>query len=442
MGGSIRAVQRLRRSRVALIAATVLLGAGLALSGCAATQGAPTLDKAAKVTLTWWTGQTSKPQAALEALAADFTKEHQNVTINVSSGASTTDKLLEKLTAAFATTKYPDIAYAFGNWTGKLAASGKTLNLTEAMSKPEAKWDEFPAAARETSTPDGKIIGVPALVGNLSLVYNPKLFDKAGIGYPTASWTWADFRAAAKALTDPSTQTFGTALQISGGETTTWQLWPQLWQLGGEIVDKQGNATFNSEAGVTSLATWQQMAVADKSVFIDQTDMKADPLFADGKLGMMITGPWSLQTYVEAGVPYGVQILPGTNGDHQTVSGADVWVAFDHNDANRAYWTGEFLTWLSSAQIDPRWTMSQGNLPLRPSEEQTDAFKQLVDKFPGVEVMSKNMANAKQARPTTDSYVVLSRFVGEAIAEAVQGVKTPREALDHAAEEYAAARQK
>ena len=39
------------------------------------------------------------------------------------------------------------------------------------------------------------MIGIPALVDNLALVYNKKLFDQAGIPYPTANWTWDDFRA-------------------------------------------------------------------------------------------------------------------------------------------------------------------------------------------------------------------------------------------------------
>ena len=31
---------------------------------------------------------------------------------------------------------------------------------------------------------DGKVVGVPALVDNLGLVYNKKLFDEAGLALP------------------------------------------------------------------------------------------------------------------------------------------------------------------------------------------------------------------------------------------------------------------
>ena len=110
------------------------------------------------------------------------------------------------------------------------------------------------------------------------------------------------------------------------------------------------------------------MAVDDKTMYLDQTDEKYGPLFDGGHVGMIITGPWQLYDLVQAKTPYGVTILPGTNGDHQTISGPDIWALFDHKDANRAYWTFELLKWLSQPEQDARWNMALGNLPLRASE--------------------------------------------------------------------------
>ncbi|MFI0420995.1 ABC transporter substrate-binding protein [Spongiactinospora sp. 9N601] len=410
-----------------------LLLAGPLLTGCAGGGGQGPADPEAPVTLVWWTGQADEPQRVLQNLAQEFSKLHPNVTIEVSSGAPTTTELLQKLTAAFATSKYPDISYTYGSWTGRLAASGRTLDFTQWVKDPSVKWMEFSSSARSACSPGGKVIGFPSLVDDLALVYNKKLFDQNGIPYPTPEWTWDDFRAAAKKITDPATQTWGTAYHVSGGEDTTWRLWPQLWQLGGKIAEPDGKAAFNSPAGVRALEFWRTMAVDDKSVFIDQTDEKSDPMFAGGHLGMLITGPWSLYTFVEAKTPYGVQILPGYDGDHQTVSGPDVWTAFDHQDADRAYWSFQLLKWLTSPEIDPRWTMATGNLPLRASERGTPEYERFVKRFPGVDVMVRNLVNDKQARPTDDWYVTLSRNAGEAIAAVLQGTIGVREALDTAA---------
>jgi len=60
-----------------------------------------------------------------------------------------------------------------------------------------------------TNDINGQVIGFPAIIDNLSVIYNKDLFDAAGVDYPAADWTWEDFRETAKALTDPSKGVFG-----------------------------------------------------------------------------------------------------------------------------------------------------------------------------------------------------------------------------------------
>jgi multiple sugar transport system substrate-binding protein len=426
-----------RRGRVlAATSVTLLLAActgGTTDDGKDAAQG---YDPAAPVTITWWTGQTSEAEKVAEKLAADYHTAHPNVTIKTSAGAPTTDDLLTKLSAGFAGGTYPDISYAFGNWAGDLAASGKTQDLTGFVADPSFAWTEMPEAARTVATSDGKVIGVPALVDNLALIYNTKLFDAAGLDYPTDDWTWEQFRDAAKKLTDPATNTYGTAYSVSGSEDTTWHLWPLLWQNGGRILDGTKPA-FNSDAGVRALETLRAMAVDDKSMYLDQTDEKYVPLFGSGHIGMILSGPWALLDVKDAKLPYGVAALPGVNGDHQTVSGPDLWVLFDHDDANRAGASRDFIKWLTSAEIDAKWNLAVGNLPLRSSEQTSPAFAAYVKEYPGGRKFFDNLANAKQARPTVAGYEVMSRNVGDGIAKVLQGTATPKEALDEAARKSA-----
>ncbi|MEV4075043.1 ABC transporter substrate-binding protein [Nonomuraea fuscirosea] len=426
-----------RRTAVALVTAIILTAAGC---GGSSQEGAKTVDPQAKVKLTWWTGQTSDAEKILENLAAEFTKKHPNVTIDVSSGASTTDELLQKLSAGFASGVYPDISYSFGNWASQLQESGKTLDLTEKVKDPAVKWEEFAASARTTATPNGQVIGFPAIVDNLSLLYNKKLFDAKNVPYPTDEWTWDDFRAAAKKLTDPAAKVYGTAYSVSASEDTTWHFWPLLWQRGGAILSQdQKQAAFNGQPGVDALEFLRAMAVDDKSVYLDQTDERYAPLFADGRIGMIINGPWTLFDLKQKKTDYGVAFLPGTNGDHQTVSGPDLWTLFDNGDANRAYWSFELIKWLTSAEGDSQWNLVQGNLPLRASETSLPAYEDYVKEYPGVEKMVANMTNAKQARPTVSGYVEMSRHVGEAIAKVLQGAAAPKAALDEAATKSAQA---
>jgi multiple sugar transport system substrate-binding protein len=428
------------RTRFGRTALTVLIGAALVVAATGCSSGASTkLDKKANVTLTMWSGQTQSAEKILQTLVAKYEKLHPNVTINLSPGASSTEDLLQKLSAAFAGNDYPDISYAFGSWASQLEESGRTLDITKQVAAPSVKWDEFTGAARATAQPTGtKTIGFPAVVDNLSLLYNKTVFDKAGVAYPTANWTWNDFRAAARKLTNAATQTYGYGYSVSADEETTWQFWPHLWQNGGSIL-KGKKATFDSKAGIDALTFLRDMAVTDKSVYLDQTDTKFGDLFVSNRIGMITSGPWELSDLKTGGTKYGVVQMPGTDGDHETVSGPDVWALFNHKDADRTYWTYNFTEWLTSAAQDEKWNVAIGNLPLRSSEINSAAFKKQAATYPGLETMEANAANAKQARPTVAGYTGLSAAIGDAISKVLQGDGTPAEALKAAATKATAA---
>jgi multiple sugar transport system substrate-binding protein len=434
-----------RNNRHRWVPAGVALAVALLAAGCTGGKAIDeTKDAAAgydpntDVTITWWTGQTADAETMAEKLAAEFHASHPHITVNTSAGASTTDDLITKLSAGFASGTYPDLSYAYGSWMGVLAASGKTQDLTQWVTDPAIAWQEIPEAARTTATVDGKVIGIPSLVDNLALIYNKTLFDAAHLAYPTDTWSWDDFRSAAKALTNRSRNIYGSAYSLAASEDTTWHLWPLLWQRGGKILDN-GKPAFNSAAGVAALETLRQIAVDDKSMYLDQTDEKYAPLFNDGRVGMMISGPWTLYDMADAHVNYGVAYLPGYNGDHQTISGPDVWVLFNHSDANRAGAARAFLQWLTSKDIDVRWNLGNGNLPLRSSEKDTKEFADYVAQYPGGQKFFDNLANAKQARPTIEAYPELSRYVGQAIAAVLSGTASPKDALDKAAAQSAVA---
>jgi multiple sugar transport system substrate-binding protein len=424
------------RKKTITVATTVAL-LSLVLAGCSSSKSTSTtaLDTTKPVTLTWWTGQADTAEKVLEQLAVEFHKDHPNVTIQVSPGAPTTDDLLQKISAGFVGGSYPDVSYAYGSWTGELDSSGKMLDITKQVADPAVKWNEFPASGRLTATPNGKVIGFPAVVDNLTLVYNKTLFDKAHLAYPTNTWSWDQFRTAAKALTDPATQTYGTAYPVDGSEDTTWRLWPTLWQKGGEILNPAGTAVaFDSQAGIDALDFWRLMAVDDKSVYLDQTDQKFEPLFVSGRIGMIMDGPWELSALHDGGTNYGVAFMPGFNGNHTTVSGPDIWALFDHKDANRSYWTYQLIKWLTDTNQDVRYSLGLGNLPMRPaSEKSLPAYAQTVKQYPGFDVMTENFVNVTHARPTRQGYPGLSTAIGKAIAEVLQGKKSSAQALKEAA---------
>ena len=298
-----------------------------------------------KTNIVLWHGYVDVEGKALTAAAKRFNATHPKIHVTVQNYGNA-DYALNKVLTAIRGGSYPDIVYLYGSWAANMARTPKAVDLAPLIkADPSINWNDFWPAERQAVAVGPKIVGVPALVDNLALVYNKKLFDQAGLAYPTADWTWDDFRAAAKQLTDPSAKQFGWAYVNDASEDTVWRFDALLWQAGGDILTPdQKHAAFNSPAGVKAATLLQQMATVDHSVYLDSGNGNYANLFNSGKIGMLFTGPWDLSGFPD--VDYGIQILPGDE-NHQTISGPDQWVMLDNGDARRnAAWT--FLKWFTS----------------------------------------------------------------------------------------------
>ncbi|MBT2211070.1 MULTISPECIES: ABC transporter substrate-binding protein [Actinomadura] len=386
------------------------------------------------VELTLWHGQDDLAAKSMEKLVDSFNKSHPGIKVKTDSGGATADTMLPKVTAAFAAGTFPDVAYMYGSWGAALARSPKVPNLKKYIGESDLNWDDFWPNSRATATVNGKVIGFPSAADDLTVLYNKKLLADAGLKPPSPTWSWNDFREMARKLTNAKDKTYGTTWAVSGGEETTWLLWPLLWQHGGSILSKdEKKAAFNSPAGVQALTLVQQMTLQDKSVYVDTSPAeKGQKLFESGRLGMFLAGPWVLPDVQAAKVDYGIAPMPGTNGDHQTVSGMDNWAVFDHG-SRRVKAAVEFLTWLTKPEQQLVWMTDTGSLPTRKSITSLPGYKEYVKKYPGVDVVTENLANAKQIRPVISKYPRVSGFVAQAIAAALLGKSDPQSALNDAA---------
>jgi multiple sugar transport system substrate-binding protein len=256
-------------------------------------------------------------------------------------------------------------------------------------------------------------------------MYNKTLFNRAKLAYPTNDWTWDQFREAAKALTNASTQTFGSGFPVDPADAG-YRFFPLFWQNGGNLLNAdQTKAQMDSPAGVKVLDLMNTMAVKDKSMYLDQTGSQFEPLFVSGRIGMILDGPWLLSDLKTGHTDYGVVNLPGTNSNHTTISGPDLWSLFDNHDANRAYWSYQLIKWLTSPVQDAQYNVSLGNLPLRPSlESNLPQYKKAVTELPGYASMAANLSNVSQALPTIKAFPEISDAVGTAMSQSIQGQGT------------------
>jgi len=414
----------MRRSLALLAVALTVL-----VAGCG---GGSDSSSGGKTNIVLWHGYVDVEGKALTAAAKRFNATHPKIHVTVQNYGNA-DYALNKVLTAIRGGSYPDIVYLYGSWAANMARTPKAVDLAPLIkADPSINWNDFWPAERQAVAVGPKIVGVPALVDNLALVYNKKLFDQAGLAYPTADWTWDDFRAAAKKLTDPSAKQFGWAYVNDASEDTVWRFDALLWQAGGDILTAdQKHAAFNSPAGVKAATLLQQMATVDHSVYLDSGNGNYANLFNSGKIGMLFTGPWDLSGFPD--VHYGIQILPG-DVNHQTISGPDQWVMLDNGDARRnAAWT--FLKWFTSTDEAMQWSLATGDLPIRASQTQTPAYPTYTARYKGIGTFVQNEQNAVKARPVLPTYNEISQAMGQAIQAILLGKAQPQQALDQAAQQ-------
>jgi multiple sugar transport system substrate-binding protein len=415
------------RSRSRVVAgATVLL---IAVTACGGkSSGGSKSNGATEITVSH--GYTDVEAKEITAQADQWNKANpkEKVALVFNGG---NDGALQKTVAAFTAGNYSDVAYEYGSSASQLAKQPKLVDMTSKVNTTAFDWNDFYPSERQAATVDGKVVGIPALVDNLSLVYNKKLFAAAGVAPPTDTWTWQDFEAAAKKLTNASQQQFGWAYVNDGSEDTVWRYLALLWQAGGDLLTPDNSApAFDSAAGLSALQLLQQMAVTDKSVYLDNGNDNYLNLFNSGKIAMLWTGPWDLSS-INSDVSYGVTYLPGDNGDHESISGPDLYMIFDHSSARSAA-AVDFVQWLTSPTINLQFDIATGDLPLRQSETKLPDYAKFLSTYPGDQVFVDNLNNVKHVRPNIASYAQVSTAVGQMVQAVMLGQKQPQAALDAA----------
>lgn len=151
-----------------------------------------------------------------------------------------------------AANKAPDILY-----TGDLHLPYQKdifLDLNAYIKKDNAKFkiSDYYSNLLSPLKIDGKQYALPLSFNVGLLYYNKKLFDQAGLKYPTATWTSKDFLDAAQKLTIKDAK--GNVTQW--GCTSTFGWWGEwlihVRQAGGDIM-KNGNVILNTPQAINGL---------------------------------------------------------------------------------------------------------------------------------------------------------------------------------------------
>ena len=344
--------------------------------------------------------------------------------------------MLQKVTAGLQADNYPDIAYIYGSDLANLAGGEQLLDLTEAIDNGDIDWDRFVEAGKAAVTVDDRPRAVPAFIDNLAVVYNKKIFDDAGVDYPTDDWTWDDFLATAAELNDPDAG--HRRLRLARDRRRGHDLADLAADLAAGRRDRHARtaraSASTARSGEAALDVVAQ-AAADGSVYIDSTagSERMQQLFASGKMAMNVAGPYTLPEYVDAKVDYGVVSMPSFGDEHTTIAGPDTWAIFDNGDERSAA-AIEFLDWFSEPEQQLRWITEAGQPAADHRRRGGRRLRRLRAEPAGPrQVHREHRAGADPGRRSPSTRRSRRRS-GKAIASVLYGEAEPSEALSQAVE--------
>ncbi|MGW7608607.1 ABC transporter substrate-binding protein [Streptomyces sp. NPDC054766] len=206
---------------------------------------------------------------------------------------------------------------------------------------------------RDIYTVDGKIYGVPRTGYSMGLIYNKKLFEKAGLDPNKPPATWDELRADAKKIAALGKGTVGYAdysAQNQGG----WHFTAELYSQGGNVVGEDGKkATVDTPEGKAVLQNLKDMRWGDNSMGSKQLLVINDvqQMMGSGKLGMYLSAPDNIPILVkEKGGNYEDLALAPMPGGKGTLIGGDGYM-FNKKDTPEQIKAG--LKWLDHMFLTP-----------------------------------------------------------------------------------------
>ncbi|WP_186579967.1 sugar ABC transporter substrate-binding protein [Aquibacillus kalidii] len=250
--------------------------------------------------------------AGIEDAVAKFEEEHENVTVKVVEKAYA--QQIEDLRLDGPAGTGPDVLTMPGDQIGTAVTEG----LIKELDVSEDVQSIYTDVAMQSQTYNGKVYGLPKAVETTVLFYNKDIVSEDEL--PTTLGGWYDL-----------------SKELTTGENFGFlALFDQIYYAqgvmsgyGGYIFGQDDNGGFvasdiglNNEGaveGAQEIQKFYENGLFPTGIIGEQGINVLDSLFSEGKAAAVISGPWNLGPYKEAGINYGVVKLPElANGENMS----------------------------------------------------------------------------------------------------------------------------
>lgn len=299
---------------------------------------------------------SAKSGPIFEEAARAFEAANDGITVKVE--VVNWDNLLQKLTTDISAGTNSDIAIIGTRWLLDFVDQDVVEPLDSYMTA-ELR-DRFIGNFLAPSVLDGQTYGLPVAASARAMYYNNDLFAQAGI--EEVPQTWDDLYFAAEQISAlPDVYGFG----LQGKEIETDAYWYYaLWSFGGDIV-VDGASGIASPAAVDAANFYQDMIALGYTQpgVTDYSRENLQDLFKQGRLGMMLTGPWMTGQLKEEApdVDFGIALIP--EGARRATYGVTDSIVLFKNSKNKEA-AFKFLDFIFQEEWRSRFTKDEGFLPV------------------------------------------------------------------------------
>jgi ABC-type glycerol-3-phosphate transport system substrate-binding protein len=373
------------------------------------------------VVITVWETYNTEERAVFLSLVDEFNAANPGIKIEAVNIPF--DGLEPKILTSLATQTAPDVARVDVSFLPKIAIRGALQPLDD-YGVGSIKSEIRPVALSSCIV-DGKTYGLPDQVNGLCLFYNAGLFKAAGLDPQDPPDTWEEFVDYAKKLTDKDKGVFGFGMRNS-----LWWSLPFIYSFGGDLLSPD----------MTRCALADEPAVAGFQFKVDlyskygveggawrSGGIRDDMGFQSAKYAMVFSGPWAVKGLEQAGIDFGVGLIPSGPAGHATNVGGNDLVVFSTCPHPRE--AAKFLMFIASKDVQARWASELGQIPVNIL---ADSLIDL-DKHPYLKVFMEQMQYAK-ARPQIGSYPEIENDVNPEMQAALDGEKSVEAAMQAACE--------
>ena len=394
-----------------MAAALALLMTASMLAGCGSDSSSEgDKNSEGKTTLTFWCHQNEPWVKSYEEMAEKFEKENPEYTVDVQDYPY--DVYNEKIqTAITSSTAGPDIIAVWGGMAPNFIGTDALSEVPEDLAK---ELDEdYMEPTVGSYKKNGKYYGVP-MEYNLEyggMVVNKKLFDEAGLSYPT---TWEELRNVSGSVSVQN----GDLVEMKGFEmfdtdSLICNYLAMILQQGGQYLEEDDSVNFATTEGVTAMNEILDMIKNGECDLTHLTDGEYcfNDVYQD-KGYMASVGSWAIgegtDTYdLEYGTDFEYVSVPQYGSQMAFASETGWGLIVPENSKNKdAAW--EFISFFSEPENLVEHNIACSQLPPRKSLLTNEKY---IEEMPQVEVLLDILPNGQWMGPynTSDMRAILNQ---------------------------------